>query len=64
MIVGYARVSTDGQTFGAQQAALRSAGAERSPLVVDQLSEAEPRWPDPTQMAFLIHSGLAAKARN
>ena len=29
MIVGYERVSTDGQTLDAQQAALAGAGAER-----------------------------------
>ena len=39
MIVGYARVSTDGQTLDAQQSALAAAGAER--VFAEKVS----RWP-------------------
>jgi DNA invertase Pin-like site-specific DNA recombinase len=39
MIVGYARVSTDGQTLDAQQAALREAGAAR--VFAEKQSEAK-----------------------
>jgi DNA invertase Pin-like site-specific DNA recombinase len=39
MIIGYARVSTDGQSLDAQQEALRSAGAGR--LFVEKESEAK-----------------------
>jgi DNA invertase Pin-like site-specific DNA recombinase len=39
MICGYARVSTDGQTLDAQQAALTAAGAER--VFAEKVSGAE-----------------------
>ena len=38
MIVGYARVSTDGQTLDAQQATLRAAGAEK--VFAEKVSDA------------------------
>jgi DNA invertase Pin-like site-specific DNA recombinase len=47
MIIGYARVSTDGQTLDAQQTALTEAGAER--IYAEKQSGARPvalHWPD------------------
>jgi DNA invertase Pin-like site-specific DNA recombinase len=47
MIIGYARVSTDGQTLDAQQTTLRQAGATR--LFAEKQSGANLialHWPD------------------
>ena len=49
MIVGYARVSTDGQTLDAQQSALTAAGAER--VFSEKVSGAKT---DRTQLAKAI----------
>ena len=38
MFIGYARVSTDGQTLGAQEAALRGAGAAK--IFMEKISSA------------------------
>jgi DNA invertase Pin-like site-specific DNA recombinase len=49
MIVGYARVSTDGQTLDAQQAALKAAGVER--VYAEKISGARS---DRAQLAKLL----------
>jgi DNA invertase Pin-like site-specific DNA recombinase len=51
MIVGYARVSTDGQTLDAQEAALKAAGAER--IYAEKISGAKS---DRLQLAKLLKS--------
>jgi DNA invertase Pin-like site-specific DNA recombinase len=51
MIVGYARVSTDGQTLDAQQAALKAAGVER--VYAEKISGAKS---DRLQLAKLLKS--------
>ena len=43
MIVGYARVSTDGQSLEAQHSALQAAGAER---VFAEKQSGIKNWPD------------------
>ena len=42
MIIGYARVSTDGQTLDAQQATLATAGAEK--VFAEKVSGAVTAW--------------------
>jgi DNA invertase Pin-like site-specific DNA recombinase len=42
MIVGYARVSTDGQTLDTQQSALVAAGAEK--VFSEKIVQAGQRW--------------------
>jgi hypothetical protein len=49
MIVGYARVSTDGQTLDAQEAALKAAGVER--VYAEKISGARS---DRAQLAKLL----------
>jgi hypothetical protein len=59
MIAGSARVSADGQTLAAQQAALREAGAiwpsgilAPTPCVLKAIPRAFRRWPVPVRAHF------------
>ena len=55
MIVGYARVSTDGQTLDAQQAALKAAGVER--IYAEKISGAKSDRLQLTKMLKMLAEG-------
>src|SRR5712664_4424637 len=55
MIVGYARVSTDGQTLDAQQAALKAAGVER--VYAEKISGAKSDRLQLTKMLKMLAEG-------
>jgi DNA invertase Pin-like site-specific DNA recombinase len=55
MIVGYARVSTDGQTLDAQEAALKAAGVER--VYAEKISGARSDRPQLAKMLKALDDG-------
>ena len=56
MIIGYCRVSTDGQSLDAQQAALKAAGADR--VFSEKISGARPESKPPSRLCSLLPASV------